>query len=107
MGVAMPWMKVSLSADAVAEGSHIRLQDSFEEIFITAAGPARAAMIESSPNRGEYVAYFSPDAVSIFISVLSAFGAVDCDPPQRAGAALLVGHADALDMLGPSRKAEN
>ena len=97
----MEWMRVSMSSRDVAAGRHTRLQGAFEAAFLAAAGPMSAAMLVNEPSPGEYAFYFTPGAVDIFRSVLSTYGAIECEPPLGVETSLLVGDARAWDMFKP------
>ena len=102
----MSWMRVLLTRDDVNAGKHIRLQDAFEQVFLTTVAPKEAAMFENDPSVDEYGYYFSPEAAEIFAATLDEFNASQCDAPPRAGTSLLVGHSDAWDLLSPDAKSD-
>ena len=96
----MSWKRVLLTRDDITAGKHIRLQNAFEQAFLTAAGPKGAAMFENDPSHDEYGYYFSPGAVEIFSPTLGAFDASECGAPPRAGTSLMVGDlVDAWNLL--------
>lgn len=78
-----------------------RLQEQFEAVFMTALAPKDAALFTNRQHigRDNHVYYFSPKATQIFSVMLSAWSPTECDAPAKDSAALLVGHADAWDML--------
>jgi hypothetical protein len=47
-----------------------------------------------------YTYYFSPEAALIFSATLDALSATECGAPARDSVSLLVGHANAENMLG-------
>lgn len=96
------WHKVRMSADADAPTLRAEIQDVFDQIFSVAGSPPRAAMI-TVPGEEVLPDYaFSPKASELMGSILKRYGAVECERPEREGAGLVVGNADALDvLLGP------
>ena len=102
----MSWKRVLLTRDDINAGKHIRLQDAFEQAFLAAVAPKDAAMFENDPNHDEYGYYFSPAAADIFGVTLAAFNASESHAPPLADTSLLVGHADAWDMLRPEASSD-
>ena len=95
----MAWQKVTMTPEQVGYGEGAQLQDAFEKAFMAANAPAGVAMFGEHKVTDSFSYYFSPAAVRLFSSMLDAFGASDTTPPSRDEVALLVGHADAWDML--------
>jgi hypothetical protein len=101
----MTWKQVTLSNDDIVAYRHGELQDAFEAVFMAHSAPKDAAMFGRIPDHKVYDYYFSPGAVGVFRDVLETWKATDCARPDRDGTSLLVGHADAWDML-PEAKSD-
>ena len=98
----MSWVMVKLSADDITNMQEFRLQTQFEAIFMTALAPRDAAMFGNRDTAGgHFVFYFSPKAAEIFSPLLAKWSPKECSAPTRDSVSLLVGHADAWDMLPP------
>ncbi len=97
----MTWSKITLPN---AQDVHIRayrLQSQFEGIFLTALGPKEAAMFQDHDMEHGCNFYFSPKATEIFSQFLRGIGLslTPCAAPAKDSVSLLVGHADAREML--------
>lgn len=100
------WYRAVLSSDQVASG-HVRvIQQRFAEAIRSAGNPAGACLFVTSRDSKEGrqqedadddvpadvdEVFFSPASVSIVPDLIGAYDAEPCPPPERAGAALLVG----------------
>lgn len=94
----MAWMTIDFDEQ---NGPHLAavLQREFDSLFTNAGSPTGAAMFCSS-NAFEFVFFFSPKAVDIAGGYLQIFkSAKPTGQPSKESVALLVGHADAWDML--------
>ncbi|HTT13261.1 MAG TPA: hypothetical protein VMG60_20510 [Burkholderiaceae bacterium] len=100
----MRWSMVELTDADVARMRAFRLQSQFRALFMTASAPRDAALFELA-SRERHVYYFSPKAAEIFSPYLAAWSSKDCAPPPRDSVEVLVGRADALDML-PAQAAD-
>ncbi len=98
----MGWMKIKMTVKDVMTGRHIDLQDAFTEVFMATMAPMEAAVFVNSPTLDDYDMYFSPGAAAIFGLQLEAYDATKSVVPPQEDTSLLVGHADAWDMLGSS-----
>ncbi len=95
------WYRVALPfTEAGVKGKVKSLQDAFQFLFTANVASKNAAMFG---NRDEdlknYFCYFSPDAVQIARIVIQTYGGVKCSAPMKDSVHLLVGHADAGDIL--------
>lgn len=91
------WMKVIVSADAPAPGTH--LQETFTRAFMAAGAPKDAALFTRTTDDGShYEYYFSPGAVRIFGSALRLADAEPCESPPREGSTPLVVSEDFWDI---------
>lgn len=88
----MGWMKVTMTPEQVTSGEHIKLQDMFEEWFVTSGAPAGAAMYTKRDGE-EFYYYFSPQSVSTIGPILKVWNATECERPSKEGISFLVGHA--------------
>lgn len=95
----MLWSKIRISVNDIVAFKHIRLQSTFEALFIAMLAPRDAAMFDNRDIAEDYTFYFSPGCSLFFSSVLSALGAVECPPPSRDSVVLLAGHATAREDL--------
>jgi hypothetical protein len=94
----MGWSVVKLSDNDISKMMGMQLQDRFESVFIAAHAPKDAAMFcNLNPTKDNYLFYFSPKATEIFSAFLGS--SKDCAPPRKDSVALLVGTADALDVM--------
>jgi len=92
------WSMVELTDAEVSRMRAFRLQSQFRALFMSASAPGDAVLFErASPERRVY--YFSPKAAEIFSPYLAAWSSRACAAPPRDSVEVLVGRADALDML--------
>jgi len=89
---------VELMDADVARMKAFRLQSQFHALYVAAAAPRDAALFQRA-SRERHLYFFSPKAAEIFTPYLAAWSSRDCAPPLRNSVALLVGRADAVDML--------
>ena len=94
----MHWSMVELTDAEISRMRAFRLQSQFRALFISASAPRDAALFERA-SRERHVYYFSPKAAEIFSPYLAAWSCRDCSAPPRNSVEVLVGRADALDML--------
>jgi hypothetical protein len=96
----MPWYKVSLTAEQIANGEEMRIQDQFNVLFSAAGGPKDMALFASKLS-GSNVAdlFFSPDAIKVAEPLIRSYRGEICEKPDRRAVALLVGHQSALEEL--------
>ena len=95
----MSWFKVVMSNDDIVSRKHIRLQDTFENLFSAAGAPRNAAMFANRDMaRGDWF-FFSPGAMNIASALVLSHGAVECPSPRRSAVSLLVGHPGCADVL--------
>jgi hypothetical protein len=77
-----------------------KVQDLFEGVFVLARAPKNAALfIKAAPSDHDAEYYLSPDAARLCGPLLKAFNGRPSHRPPLAGTTLLVGHADALNLL--------
>ena len=86
----MPWYKVTLSDDDILAGKLDGLQNAFAVVFLASGGPVDAGMFSPTNLGRAPECYFSPGAARIGLSVITAFGGVECDAPSRVNMAILV-----------------
>jgi len=85
----MRWYKVGMSASDVTNGSAMRLQNTFSDLFMRLGGPEEAGMFSGlSVVRNDY--FFSPKAVRIASAIIAAYAGIECDAPKRSEVAMLV-----------------
>jgi len=97
----MTWYAVHLTNDAVLSGRERALTESLDRLLMGARFP-RGAAVFSRYNMEDSSTdiLISPAAVPICGAVAQAFGAVPCEPPQKAkGVALLLGDQRDIDAL--------
>lgn len=101
----MSWVKVEMSSSLMASFDGFRLQTQFEAIFMTAIAPREAAMFTNRDMTADHTTFFfSPKAAEIFSPFLAKWSPEECPAPLRDSVSLLVGHADAWNMLPPTAK---
>jgi hypothetical protein len=95
------WSKITLPNTRDVHVKAFRLQGQFEGIFRTALAPEDAVMFQDRNIDQGCTFYFSPKATQIFSSFLrtQALTPTDCAAPERESVSLLVGRADAWNML--------
>jgi hypothetical protein len=94
------WMVVRLSENDINKFRAFRLQGQFEANYAVALAPKDAALFSNKrPARDNHVFYFSPKAAEIFARLLPQYNATPCSAPLRDSVSLLIGHADAMDLL--------
>lgn len=94
------WMVVKLSDNDIDKARSFRLQGQFEAIYSVALAPKDAALFSNKrPTKDNHLFYFSPKAAEIFARLLPQYNATPCLVPLRASVSLLIGHADAIDLL--------
>jgi hypothetical protein len=101
---ASQWFKVTLpGAECTTKGKI--LQNDFETLYTINATPKDAALFGSKDVEHCFF-YFSPGAVAIASGLIQHFGGVPFPAPaeDEHSPLLLVGHADALEMLSKSPK---
>lgn len=96
----MPWYKISLTADQIASGEEMRIQDQFGALFLAAKGPRDMALFASKLS-GAVAAdlFFSPGSLKMAEPWIRSYHGEVCEKPVRGAVALLVGHQSALDDL--------
>jgi hypothetical protein len=97
--ITAQWFKVTLPATECGIGGRA-LQNDFETLFTINDTPKDAALFGSKDVEHCFF-YFSPGAVAIARGLIQHFGGVPSPPPfeDKYTPLLLVGHADALEML--------
>jgi hypothetical protein len=96
----MPWYKVSLTAEQIANGDEMRIQDQFDALFLAAGGPKDAALFSSKLDRSDIAhLFFSPGSVKFAEPLIRLCRGEICEKPDRSAVALLVGHQSALEEL--------
>jgi len=100
----MTWKSVFLTSEQVVCGELFKIQDDFEQVFMTMLAPKGAAMFgdslgENEEGNVELHVYFSPDACKKFDVVLSQYAPEPCERPAKDSVSLLVGYNKAWDML--------
>ena len=96
------WYKTTLTQSDILAGKHSKMQNDFETIFEAMQAPADLAMFDGrDPIAKERPYYFAVPADSeIFTKKLLAdYAAQPCPRPKESECSLLVGHADALNLL--------
>jgi hypothetical protein len=94
------WTMIKISLADIERNVHVVLKNQFESDFVKASAPTEAAMFGNKYMEDGYTYYFSPEAAQIFSAVLNALSPTTCGAPKRESVSLLVGHANALNMLG-------
>ena len=82
MGSDMAWKKVALTLGEVASGENVRLQNAFDQIFLSNGAPKDATAYARETNAEPFEYFYSPLAAEIAAMLLARYGAVDCDPPD-------------------------
>ena len=102
----MVWSKITLPRTDDSAVKAFRLPKEFESIFFAALTPERAAMFQDKESEYGCTFYFSPEATAIFSPFLKslAITPLACAAPTRESVSLLVGHANARDMLPKASK---
>ena len=73
----------------VADGKAMRLQDLFADLFVKLGGPEEAGMFGSMDvMSNDY--FFSPEAATIALPLITAYGGVECAAPKRSQVSYLV-----------------
>jgi hypothetical protein len=94
------WMVVRLSESDINNLRTFRLQGQFEALYTAALAPKDAALFGSKkPAKDNHLFYFSQKAAEIFATLLPQYHATPCSAPLRESVSLLIGHADAIDLL--------
>jgi hypothetical protein len=98
------WFKVTLPAGECDTRGRA-LQNDFETLFTINDTPKNAALFGSKDVEHCFF-HFSPGAVAIARGLIQHFGGVPSPPPfeDERTPLLLVGHADALEMLSKETK---
>jgi hypothetical protein len=103
------WYKVTIpSSKSGSEPKARILQNDFETLFTINGAPKGAGLFRIQDEKLEnHFFYFSPGAVAIAHGLIRHFSGAPCPAPviDAHGPVLLVGHADALEML--SKSADN
>jgi hypothetical protein len=92
----MPWYKVTMSKQDVAQDKHLDVENAFASLFLAAGAPVDAGMFGNIDVADEYVYLFSPAASTFFSAMLASHNAVECLAPARKSVTLLLGHDGAL-----------
>lgn len=96
------WYKTALKQPDIVAGTHFKLQKDFETIFMAMKAPTDMAMFGGrdfvAPEQPYYFAI--PSGSEVFTKTFLLNNAAQpCSRPQRSECSLLVGHADAWDLL--------
>jgi len=89
----MKWYSITLPDEQTGNDRHTILRDAFAHLFTRLGVPPEVGMFAHSVN-GKEAYYFSPGAVQIARPLLIAYGAVECEPPQREELSLVFGHSE-------------
>lgn len=94
------WYKVILTESDILAGNHTKLQNDFLTLFTAMKAPSQMAMFGDETEK-EYSYYFAvpenlEDIAKVFLLTNSAKLS---EPPRKSDASLLVGDADAFDLL--------
>jgi cytochrome c biogenesis protein CcdA len=97
----MSWYKVTMPmTDWEPNKRGQELINSFGSMLIANGGPIDAAMFfQKSDDRSEVSFYFSPHAVDIARTLISAYGAIPCSAPFFGTVNVAVGDARAVELL--------
>ncbi len=96
----MSWTMIKITLADIERDVHVVLKNQFERSFVKASAPRDAALFGNKYMEDGYTYYFSPEAALIFSATLDALSATECGAPARDSVSLLVGHANAENMLG-------
>jgi len=91
----MPWYKVYFSLDDIATGTHIRLQNRFETLFLRRGKPAGAAMFGNGDAKDDYTYSFSPPCAVFCADMFAEFAASECKAPVPQSIIWLAGDVGA------------
>jgi hypothetical protein len=89
----MGWKVVTLTNDSDGLAKAVKLQDSFEHLFISDLAPMNSRMYGSRSIVDGNNFWFSPGAVAIAGLLLESFGAKECEAPDIQNLTFLVGNA--------------
>jgi len=98
----MSWFKVTLTSSQVSSGEMISIQNEFKNIFDAQGAPKDMALfaLKEARSQDEFsILYFSPSSTTPANALISAYNGTPCGTPEKGESALLVGHADAWDLL--------
>ena len=101
-GETMSWYKISLTNEQVTDQEMFNIQHRFRELFMKTGGPKDMALFcSASPVSKEEFAiiYFSPSCSPVTDLIIAQYWGEPCEKPAKDVVALLMGHADAWDLL--------
>lgn len=108
------WYRALLSTEQIGTGQIDVIRGRFEKAMAEAGAPAGACLFvtshdtradrlredtEDSTDVNADAVYFSPLSVAAVPHLISEYGAEPSEPPERTGAALLVGEPSDWDLL--------
>ena len=91
---SLSWQVVELSNENIVGGEGFKIQEMFENLFMSAIAPKDAAMFGGTKTPSQNLYYFSPGCSAIADPLLISYSATLCQKPDKDQVALLVGHAD-------------
>ena len=94
----MDWTKVTMTAEQVARGDHMKLQDDFGARFMALGAPKGVAMY-SLRDGDDFCYYFSPQSSAISDPITAGMKTEKCDKPSKDGIAFLVGNESDREAL--------
>jgi hypothetical protein len=93
------WYQLSIPVQRVVSCEHMRIQEAFEAIFLASGGPRDAALFSRRERGGDVTLLFSPSASRLCAGLVAGYAGSACARPSRKGTSLLVGDANAFDLL--------
>lgn len=96
------WYKTTLNQSDILSGTHSKLQNDFETIFMALNAPSDMAMLSGrDPVAQKQPYYFAiPEHLEgIATKFLTTNSAQLSEPPKRSDTSLLVGHNDVWNLL--------
>jgi hypothetical protein len=99
----MNWYKFSFSAAEAAQGAHAKAQDEFTAIFTALRAPQNLSLFSAWESKADILSLFIciPQSCEASLKTfLSKYSASSTSRPQNYDKiGLLVGHADAINLL--------
>ncbi len=92
----MEWYKVELSAEQMANGVTLELQNEFDKIWIDNKCPSGFALFFLKEPSVPSIIYISPLASNISKTLILKYNGQPCDSPLRADVGFVVGDNKAL-----------
>jgi hypothetical protein len=94
---AMPWYKVTLSADEISAGRDRALINAFSQRLSFSGTPPDAALCKELGTAAVY--YFSPSAANLMAPFIVLHAGVECAAPKRSDVTISGGPQDTREVL--------